>query len=139
MTSKYFQLRELVPPQIYQQFGNRSWWFLDHEAVMMVNAIRELLNIPLIVNNHHYNLSGYRVPDTPTGSYLSQHKRGAAFDIKSASMTAAGIYQFIFDNEQELMDIGLTTVEDIASTPTWVHVDCRWTGLSNILIVKPQR
>lgn len=139
--SKYFLIKELVPAAIFNQFGDKSWWFLDKEAVQMLNDIRELFGVPFIVNNWHsggqYKESGYRSPDTTTGGKLSQHKRGAAFDIKPIGMTPREIYDNILLDEEYFLKTGLTTLEDIASTPTWVHVDNRWTGMDKILIVKP--
>lgn len=139
--SRYFKIQELVPPQIFAQFGDRSWWFLDRKAVQMLDEIRELLGVPIVVNNWHtggqYKESGFRLPDTATGGRLSQHKFGRAFDPKPVGMTPQEAHKFILNHEKQFMAIGLTTLEDIAKTPTWVHVDNRWTGLSNILIVKP--
>lgn len=139
--SKYFLIQELVPPTIFNQFGDKSWWFLDRQAVEMLDKIRELIGKPIVVNNWatggNYQESGFRLPDTTTGGKLSQHKFGRAFDCRPLRMTPRQMYDIILYYENQFMTFGLTTLEDIASTPTWVHVDNRWTGMDKILIVKP--
>lgn len=78
------------------------------------------------------------MPDANVGSYLSQHKFGNAFDCHIKGLSADGVRQEIMDNEKEFMDAGLTTLESGAYAPTWVHSDCRDTGLDHIFIVKPR-
>jgi hypothetical protein len=40
--------------------------------------------------------------------------------------------------EQQFIDAQLlTTYENIAATPSWLHIDCRWTGLDKLLMVNP--
>ena len=43
----------------------------------------------------------------------------------------------ILKNESGWMEVGVTTLEDAAYSPTWCHLDIRDTGLDNIFIVKP--
>lgn len=141
MISQYFTIQELVPSSIYSAYGERSWMFLDREAVEMLNQIREFIGVPITVNNWAtggtYELSGFRPPDTSIGGKLSQHKFGRAFDLKFRNMTAADAHRRIRDDADKFMSFGLTTIEDIAFTPTWVHIDCRITGQTDLLIVKP--
>jgi hypothetical protein len=40
--------------------------------------------------------------------------------------------------EKQMIDAQLcTTYENISATPSWLHIDCRWTGLNNLLMVNP--
>ena len=61
----------------------------------------------------------------------------AAIDIKISGLTPQEIYAHILKNAKTFMDLGLTTLEDIRDTPTWNHLDIRYTGLSEIKIVRP--
>ena len=139
--SKHFTIQEFVYPELYNQWGDKSIYFLDQRIVNVAEFIREKINKPITINNWHtggqYKESGLRSLNTSTGGALSQHKFGRAADLKVQGMTPAQVLQFIKDNWAELHALGLTTVEDIAMTPTWLHIDVRWTGLSELLIVKP--
>ena len=76
------------------------------------------------------------MPDTATGAKLSSHKRGCAIDVRGA-WKAQDLYKDIVDNYSLYRAKGLTTVEDIAHTPTWVHLSCEWTGSNELVVVKP--
>ena len=47
---------------------------------------------------------------------------------------APEIRQIILANESKWIAVGLTTLEGDKLAPTWVHGDCRPTGLSNITV-----
>lgn len=142
LPSKHFQAYEMVPPAIHQVYGDRSWQFVDERLMHLLDFIREHFNKPVTINSWHekgqYKESGFRLPDTTTGGKLSQHKHGRAADIKVEGMTPQQVYKEILDNEKLFMDHGLTTMEDIEDTPTWVHVDIRYqNGAEHIVIVNP--
>lgn len=141
MISEHFCIQEFVPKEIYQQFGDNSIWFINPNIVVVCEYLRVAINKPITINNWHtggqYNLSGYRPPDCATGGKLSQHKRGDAADIKVAGMSPKEVLRFIQAHWKELRDMGLSTVENVDSTPTWNHLDCRWTDLDTLLIVNP--
>lgn len=138
--SKYFDLVELVPPEVYNEFGENSRWFLDSRMISLANFLREFLNQPTTVNNWDsggtMTLRGFRPPGTIVGSKYSQHKFGRGFDSNSNNMTPQQIYRIILENEQLFLDNGLTALEHIDLTPTWLHCDVRYTGLNYILIVR---
>ena len=78
------------------------------------------------------------MPDTAVGGKLSQHKFGRAADIKIPGLTSRQIYDEILNHEKIFMAAGLTTLENIDATPTWVHIDIRYQGNSEkIIIVNP--
>lgn len=135
--TQHFRLTEWVPKAIYGVFCDHSIWFLDQRIVMVADRLAEMLGKKITVNNWavggQYDLSGYRSPDEKTGAFRSQHKRGAACDLKVEGMTPDEVRQFIRDNFTELNKLGLTTIEQ--DTPTWTHADCRWTGLPTLLEV----
>lgn len=138
--SENFCLQEFVPPEIYTKFGNSSIWFIDNRLINVVQYIRTATKKPLTINNWHkggtYKESGYRVPDSTTGAKYSQHKFGRAADLKS-ELTPQEIYLFIKDSWKVLSSLGLTTVENVEATKTWLHIDLRHSDKRELLIVNP--
>jgi len=138
-----FDPREFVPPSIYNQFGaEKSWWFVDMRLPLICKQIKDDFGgAAVIINNWHFGgvsqNSGYRTPTSTVGASLSQHRRGCAADVKVKGYTAKQVYDLILANKDKYMALGLTTLEDIADTPTWTHLDTRYTGSNEILIVKP--
>lgn len=138
--SKNFDLRELVSPEAYDKLGHAAHWLLDPRLIAVVQAIRDLAGKPITVNDWHtggqHKQSGYRMPDCTTGAALSQHRFGRAADLKIAGMTPGEALQLVTQNWPALSALGLSTVEDVSLTPTWLHVDVRLTGHPSLLIVK---
>lgn len=142
--SKYFQIQELVPPAIYTQFGEKSWWYIQPVLIAVLDALREDVGQPLIVNNWStggtYQFSGYRPPECKIGAKYSMHRMGLAADVKCKGMKPADILKVIQANQQKYLDLGLTTYENLEATESWLHLDCRrWPGekLTELKIVNP--
>lgn len=139
--AKDFDLREFVPPKIWAQYGERSAQFLDPRVFAIAQAYRDFFGASVTVNDWHTKgqrtESGFRMPDTKTGGYLSQHKQGRAFDCRIAGISPQDAFKAICANFAHFKTFGLTTLEDVQFTPTWVHSDCRFTGQDDLLIVKP--
>ena len=139
--SEHFLLEEFVPQAVYKQFGEASVAFLDPRIIILAEFVRVFFNKPVIINNWHKNgiffYRGFRDPECAIGAKMSQHRFGRAIDINVVGMTPKDIYKAILANQEAFMKAGLTTLEDIADTPTWNHLDCRITNLSTIKIVKP--
>ena len=135
--SKNFILQEFVPPDVFAQFGDKAAWFIDPKVVAIAQWLRDHTGKSVTVNNWHtggqYKESGLRSFLTRTGAAYSQHKFGRAADIKILGMGGAEMRKIVDDNSAALMELGLTTVE--LDTPTWLHVDCRYTGLTSIFKV----
>lgn len=79
-----FILPEFVPPYVYQKFGVRSISFLDKRLFSIAQFYRDLLDVPITVNDWYKggNLDerGLRLIDSAAGAALSYHKTGEAFD-----------------------------------------------------------
>lgn len=137
---EFFEIEELVPPQIFKAYGERSLWFLDPRAVRALVDLRFWLNAPIIVNDWHrggrFKASGFRTPGM-IGAKYSQHKFGRAFDIKVVGIPAKEIQERILENDLRIVRMGFTTMENPDATPTWTHLDCRFTGRLSLLIVNP--
>lgn len=135
--SENFVIQEFVPPQIYNQFGEKSIWFINPQIIKIAEFVRSFFNKPVTINNWHvggtYTESGFRMPDTTTGAKLSAHKRGQAVDIKMSGVDYEHIRKTILENEKKFIDAGVTTFED--GTKTWLHLDCRYTMSDKILVV----
>lgn len=136
---KYFTINELADPAIIAYAGEQATWgMLDPTLFPALDWLREKFG-PILINGRGYTESGLRRKDTKTGSPRSAHKSGQAYDLKPLAKraTVQAMYQFVLDNEAEAMRHGITEVEDIRDTPTWLHISCRPTGLKKIKVVRP--
>lgn len=129
--SKNFIIQEFVPEDIYKRFGNSSIWFIDQKIVDIAQLLRTNFGKPVYINNWHLGgacqESSFRSPNTSTGAVYSQHKAGRAIDLRIKDFDPEEIREYIRNTFSIWNDLGLTTIEK--NTPTWVHIDCRWTGL----------
>lgn len=149
----HFLIQEFVPKRVYEFFGNNSIWCLDPMIIKLAEFTRLYFNKSMTINN--WNTGGkfqYRCfrPDVyyyekqTDGSYkdvkkgkYSQHRYGRAIDYNISGVTPDDIRSEILKNQDMWLDAGLTTIEDGAYAPTWMHGDIRYTGMDKILIVKP--
>jgi len=137
--SKNFRLEEFVPQGIWANFGKSSIWFIDKRIVDIAQFFRDRYGHEITINDWafggHRTGSGLRYWDTAVGAQMSQHKFGRAIDMKwlTYDMNMDVVREDIRQNEAEFMACGLTTVEE--GTDTWLHADCRWTGLSQIKFI----
>lgn len=140
--SENFWLTEFIPKNVYEEYGDKSLQFIDERIITIAQFIRDHFGKPVTINNWYdggqYNESGYRSPNTKTGAFRSQHKSGRAIDIKVSGLLPKEVYDHIMAHEELFISVGVTAMENITSTPTWVHLDCRNTrDESKILIVNP--
>jgi len=139
--SEHFRVEEFVTPTIFNAYGEASKWYIDVTVVAFMEEIRERFGKPVNVNDWyrdgHLQERGHRLPDTTTGAWYSQHKFGRACDFHIDGITPDQIFNDVLQNQQLYLDFGVTTIEDVAMTPTWIHLDCRWTGLETIKVVQP--
>lgn len=150
--SKYFDVREWVSPRTWEELKQspaRCEWMIDKSASKCADLIRELSGVQCIINNwhfyrpgpgkHKYVSSGFRAKWDTTGAAYSQHRRGCAFDIKPEGWNPKRSLELIMDNKALFVEAGLTCIEDISYTPTWLHCDCRprLAGMADITIIHP--
>jgi hypothetical protein len=141
---KYFALNEVVYPGAIQARGEQAWQLMDERILRGADWLREKFG-PCTINGKFngkgFSESGLRDPFTTTGSKFSQHKFGRALDLKFHKVTCKEVYDYIIRNPGEARDNGITTVEDINYTGSWLHCDCRLLPESfpdnGILVVKP--
>lgn len=154
--SDNFDIREFVPAETYNRWRNKSIWFIRPEIISIAEFYKSFFknyfkadNVLVTVNNYMFsgNLQyrGYRPPSCTVGARESQHRFGSAFDCSFTIVkddqrivpAMSVIYTAIKNNEKEFLKAGVTTIEDVKYTPTWLHTDIRNTGLDHLLIVKP--
>lgn len=135
--SKDFELQEYVPGSLYNKMGDSCIWFLDQRLISLVQFIRDDIGKPIYINNWQIggvmNDCGFRLPDSRTGTALSQHKFGRAADLHIDGVNYDDLRKYIQEEWRKYKNAGLTTIE--ADTSTWLHVDIRHTGLDQLYIV----
>lgn len=135
--TKNFLVQELLPPDVYAARGDASAQLIDIRIVNVAQWLRDNLGKAITINNWNsggqYKESGLRNFETSTGAKWSQHKYGRALDLKVNGMDSEAVRQYIRTNWATLKNIGLTCIEK--DTPSWVHIDCRYTGLDYLLEV----
>lgn len=148
--SQYFDAREFVDERTWKILGIKSACLIDPAIVRVADLLREKVGVPVVVNNWHYakngepiyKASGFRAIWEKVGGQLSQHRCGRAADFKVRGMTPARVFAIIMANQTEFEAAGLTTVESLTFTPSWLHLDTRpkvqgWHPGSGFLIVEP--
>lgn len=141
---KYFQLHEVVPADVIQALGEKAWMLMDERILKGADWLREKFG-PCVINGKFggkvFTESGLRNPLTSTGARFSQHKFGRAVDLKFLNVNVKEVYDYILANQPEARANGITTVENISFTKSWLHCDCRLlpeTFPSNgVLVVNP--
>lgn len=136
------RIEEFVSRHIFTAMRANSIRLLDQTILDIAQGVRNWYDAPIVINNWHnagtFQNRGFRAANSTVGATYSQHKFGRAIDINVRGITPQRMYKDIMDDKKYFMDIGVTCIEDIAHTPTWIHLDCRITNLLNdILIVKP--
>jgi len=139
-----FNIKEFVSKATWKKHGRKSIRFIDPKIIAIAQLLRDLTIAPVTINNwsfqvnsHNYQYSGYRAPDVKIGAKESQHRFGRAIDVKVEGMKIADVYEMVLAHISEFKKAGLTTIEDISHTPTWLHLDCRQTFKNEILIIQP--
>jgi len=135
MISANYCIQEYVPPTIFKQFGEMSIWFIDQRIVLFNEWLSEYCGVKAIVNDWHkggqYHDSGFRDPLASIGAPHGQHFYGRATDSKVPEQDYEVLRDLIRSNFKSLnARFGITTIEK--DTPTWLHVDTRWTGLDHL-------
>lgn len=124
----YFELYELVPPDVYQRYISHPhllWGIFDDRLLRTISKLRFRYG-SMVMNTWHWGGShserGWRHPDTITGATLSQHKFGRAGDLIPQETSAERIRQDIIAAPWHPDFEFITCIEmDIP----WLHIDTR--------------
>lgn len=128
---KYFGIKELVCPEIYNKFGEKSWQFFDRDFLETLLVVRrDILGVPMVCNNWakggNYTQRGFRcnicgIPKSRTmvgGLYASSHCNGAAGDFSIPGMTAEEARKKIIANKA-LLPVNIRLEDGVS----WLHMD----------------
>ncbi len=92
-TKGLLQITEMVPPEIYNELGEKAWDAIHPELVSLVCQIKDFFKDKQVIINTwasstsdqrkygYFTERGYRNPESTTGAKNSAHKKGKAFDF----------------------------------------------------------
>lgn len=132
---KYFKIQELVCPHVYKKYGDKAWEFFSEDFLKDLDLIREVLGVPIIVNNWHiegsYKESGNRCPFCSIVAKkivkkeldMSMHNLYQAFDLKPKEIKIKKAIDMIMENVHRFKVI--KRIENSDYTPTWLHIDTK--------------
>jgi hypothetical protein len=128
--AKYFKIQEFMPANFVKEMGEeRCWWYIRPEIVAVADLLRERLGKRVLINTWAAGgtnqFRGFRPLWCRIGADYSQHRLGCAIDVEVPGLSPVEVLAFIRKNSKPFIDLGLSTVEDTAFTPTWLHLDIR--------------
>ena len=136
--SKYFEIEELVPIQVFKMKGINALRYIDKPMLDLLDAIRDYFCCAIVINDKYrggtYDASGLRVLGQVDFKQWSDHSAGRAMDIKIAGIDSAEVQKRIKDNKVMFMNKGLTGIE--TDTNGWTHISTANYG-SNMLALIP--
>jgi len=152
--SEHFISEEFLPKEIHNyclKKGINPQWYINENAVKFLEWLKTQVNdAPITINNWKYkgsrNWSGLRTWLFKWGgnffetwaNSLSQHRFKDAYDIQVEGFSPYQIVDIIKKNWDYISkEFHLTTVENPDHTPTWTHIDWRYSGFNYLLIVNP--
>lgn len=142
---KYFGIKELVCPHVYDKHREYAWNFFDPRLLDTLLVIREKINLPIVVNNWAQggNLTqrGLRCNICPLVKektsleklYMSAHNQGMAIDFNVNGMSVEEVHQWLKKNQIWLPHP--IRLEDIDGVNR-VHIDVRSEGFRTITMFK---
>lgn len=135
---KYFQLKELISPDVYNKFKDFAWYFFDVNTLIDLDTIREKHGMPIYINNwfNGGNLRncGFRSNLYENSKlYCSPHLFGRAFDLHSNNNRK------LYADVVELHKAGkLKAIKRIESPKItkygWIHIDSLNTNTKELVI-----
>lgn len=133
MVQKYFGVKELVCPHVWERFGEASWVFIDRRLLAVMLWIREELGLPMVVNNWakggQYSQRGLRCnccvlmkeKTALKKVYLTMHGFGKAVDFGVVGMKSAEVQRWLEENKERLP----YPIRAERDTNGWTHIDVR--------------
>lgn len=109
---KYFNVYEVVDKTTYTKYKDSSIRFLDNRILETLDIIREILGVPMVVNDWYWGGNNQQrglrtnicqiVKSKGNELYLSNHCFGRAIDAVSAKMSAEEMRKKIILNAYKL-------------------------------------
>lgn len=135
---KYFTKYEIFPPEISSLPDDQLWGLMDTKLLAVLERLREDIGKPFTVNNYtskevvkYYN-RGYRSKYCKVGAEKSMHKVGKAIDFTVEGMEPEKVRKYIIANHAKYPEI-----RRMETGVSWVHIDTKDTGTSEIVLFKP--
>lgn len=129
---KYFELYELMPPELYtydmmisEEARERAFAnYFDPKLLETIDVVRDIIGLPLICNtwfqDGNRSNCGLRTAQCSVGAAQSQHKLGKAVDLICHKMSAEDMRQKIKANEDKL-----PYPIRIENGVNWLHLDTK--------------
>lgn len=133
---KYFEINELLSPEITQILSLEACWMLiPHHVRYGLDKLRELYGATIVINNNNYKNSGVRTQNCTVGATYSAHKcnRGLiAFDLKVSDLQKL---RSIVSTHYKDLRIHETESEEFSKT--WCHIAFGESVPSELRIIQP--
>ena len=136
----HFTVQEFIPPEIYNEMGDKSIGLMDTKMIETANSLREYFGTMFINTwsfNGKYRYRGIRPTnlrsDPITGERFarrSQHYFGNAIDFHFKDVTIEEAFNEIINNR--FLFPHVHRLEGNATT--WIHVDCRGQAYEKITV-----
>lgn len=141
--SKNFYVQEFVHPVYMSTFKRSAGWYVSQWQIETAEFVRSFFgHKSMTINDYLWGgilkNRGTRPPNSQVGSYYSQHKMAMAIDFNIEGYAAEDLYNAIIDNQKQFIKRGITTIESLKYTPTWIHLDGRITGNKKMNVVAPK-
>jgi hypothetical protein len=132
----HFKVEELVPSAVYAARGDSALELIDPCLCYTMDCIREMLDIPLTINDWVWGgkaqYRGFRPQGCDVGAALSMHRLGRAIDFVSPKMKAADIRLKILE-----MNHCFPYISRMEDAVDWVHIDRANKKSGGIYLFKP--
>lgn len=131
----HFIPQEFVPRHIFDVMGSECLCLINPVILVTCEDIRKYFDKPVTLNNWHiggqFEFRGFRPAYCSEGADMSMHRVGGAQDCDVKGLTAQEVRTEIIKHSDKFPYI--TRLED---NVTWVHFDCKKTGLGKIQLFK---
>jgi hypothetical protein len=127
MNSQYFDLQELVCPDVFNEYGIFAWNFFDPRLIVTINSIRDRIGKPVYINGYdsgrEHSQRGLRcnqcqIVKDAKGIYLSGHVTGKASDFDVEGLTAQEVRDWL-----QLHETWWPYPFRLEDNVGWVHLD----------------
>jgi hypothetical protein len=121
---QHFKAYELVPPDVYEKYGEMALEFLDDRILMVADAVRNYFNVPVTINTYKngglFTQRGLRNIVQVGGDRYDPHFLGRAIDFDVQGKTADEVRSNIL--AAPTYD-GFTLIRGIEMNVAWIHLD----------------
>lgn len=122
---RYFQAHELVPPDVFKQWGDRALMFMDPRLLWTLDQLRAGWG-PITVNDYAFGgirvASGLRLSNTPHYRPFSQHSFGRAADCLFRDVSVKEVRKRILLAKHTP---AYQYIRGVELDVDWLHIDVR--------------